>query len=121
MPVPMWVARMNKRVFNPREIRRGMRPVLHHVGRASGQPHLTPLDANPVDSGYVFTVVYGPKSDWVRNVMAAGEATLEIEGTLVRLTAPRLIGREAVRQMEGVRLPPGILNVNEYLRMDRLG
>lgn len=33
VPLPRWLAQLNKRVFNPREIRRGTRPVLVHVGR----------------------------------------------------------------------------------------
>lgn len=51
MPVPKWVAKVNKRVFNPREIRRGNRPVLTHIGRSSGKIFQTPLDAHAVDGG----------------------------------------------------------------------
>ncbi len=71
MPMPMWVAEINKRVFNPMERRRGVRPVLSHVGRVTGRIHHTPLDAHPVDGGYVFILVYGSRSDWVRAERAA--------------------------------------------------
>ena len=30
MPLPRWLAHINKRVFNPMEVRRGARPVLIH-------------------------------------------------------------------------------------------
>ncbi|GAB1511362.1 PNPOx family protein [Actinophytocola sp. KF-1] len=46
----------------------GKRPVLTHVGRRSGRTYRTPLDAHPVEGGYVFVLVYGPGSDWARNV-----------------------------------------------------
>ena len=70
MPVPKWIAKVNKRVFNPREIRKGKRPVLIHTGRASGKTFYTPLDAHRVDDGYVFIVMYGAdKSDWVKNIL----------------------------------------------------
>lgn len=50
-------------------MRRGARPVLTHVGRTSGKTYRTPLDAHRVEGGYVFILVYGPRSDWVRNVL----------------------------------------------------
>ena len=49
MPVPLWVGKLNKRVFNPREISKGIRPVLIHEGRQSGKTFRTPRDAHPVD------------------------------------------------------------------------
>ena len=120
VPMPRWWTRINKRVFNPVELRRGVRPVLTHVGRSSGATYRTPLDANPVDDGYVFILVYGSRSDWVRNVLADGRARLAVDGRDIELAAPRLIsGEEAWRAMgEGVKRPPGVLRIDEYLRMD---
>jgi deazaflavin-dependent oxidoreductase (nitroreductase family) len=122
VPMPRWWTQINKRVFNPAELRRGTRPVLTHVGRSSGATYRTPLDAHPVDGGYVFILVYGSRSDWVRNVLAAGHARLTLGEQDVELTAPRLIsGQEAWRAIgEGVKRPPGFLRINEYLRMDRV-
>ncbi len=120
MPMPRWVARLNRRVFNPLELRRGTRPVLTHVGRVSGTIYHTPLDAHPVDGGYLFFVVYGPESDWVRNVRAAGAAVLTVDGREVRLEAPRLLDREAAASQlaEGTKLPPAFARVTDFLRMD---
>ncbi len=122
MPMPRWWTRINRRVFNPLELRRGARPVLTHVGRISGALHRTPLDAHPVEGGYVFILVYSSQSDWVRNVLAAGSATLRIDGRDVELTSPRLISDEEMwgAVSEGVRRPPRILRISEYLRMDLL-
>ena len=118
--MPRWWTGINKRVFNPVELRRGVRPVLAHVGRSSGAIHRTPLDAHPVDGGYVFILVYGSRSDWVRNVLADGHARLTVDGQNVELTSPRLISdQEAWRAIgEGVKRPPGFLRIDEYLRMD---
>lgn len=122
MPMPRWWTKINKRVFNPLELRRGARPVLTHVGRRSGQTYRTPLDAHPVDGGYVFILVYGSQSDWVRNVLAAGHARLTIAGGIVELTAPRLVDEdEAWRALpDSVKRPPRVLRIGEYLRMDRV-
>jgi deazaflavin-dependent oxidoreductase (nitroreductase family) len=123
MPMPRWWTHLNKRVFNPLELRRGVRPVLTHVGRTSGKLYRTPLDAHPVDGGYAFILVYGSRSDWVRNVLAAGHAQLTIEGRELELTAPRLATADEVwRALDSrVRRPPRLLRITEYLRMDLTG
>jgi len=120
VPMPRWWTQINKRVFNPVELRRGARPVLTHVGRSSGASYRTPVDAHPVDGGYVFILVYGSQSDWVRNIMAAGHARLTLREQDIDLTAPRLIpGQEAWLSIgEGVKRPPEFLRIDEYLRMD---
>ncbi len=120
MPVPMWIGEVNKRVFNPREIRNGERPVLTHVGRSSGTVYQTPLDAHPVEGGYIFIVMYGSESDWVKNILAAGTATLTVAGDEIDVTSPRLISKDEAFQVlaETTKAPPEILKVTEYLRMD---
>jgi deazaflavin-dependent oxidoreductase (nitroreductase family) len=121
VPMPRWWGQVNKRVFNPVELRRGVRPVLTHIGRTSGSTYRTPLDAHPVEGGYVFILVYGSESDWVRNVLAAGHARLLIGGEEIRLTTPRLIDETEAWQTLGgnVKRPPRLLRITEYLRIDR--
>ncbi len=120
MAAPRWLARINKRVFNPVELRRGRRPVLTHVGRRTGTVYRTPLDAHPVEGGFVFVLVYGAGSDWVRNVLATGTAQLQVDGQRVELRGPRLVdAEEAVDVLpDTVKLPPSIMKVTEFLWMD---
>lgn len=80
MPLPRWLARFNKRFVNPREVRRGVRPVLIHVGRSSGRTYHTPLDAHRLPDGYLFIPMYGARTDRVKNVLATGAARLSIDG-----------------------------------------
>ena len=61
MPLPRWLAHINKRVFNPMEVRRGARPVLIHTGRSSGKTCRTPLHAHRLPDGYLFIPLYGPR------------------------------------------------------------
>ena len=118
MPVPRFMGRVNKRIFNPMEIRRGKRPVLTHVGRSTGTAYRTPMDAHAVAGGYVFFVLYTSRCDWVQNVLAAGSARLRIEGAEVDLRAPRLIDAdEAGEAVDGSVKMPTIKGA-EYLRMD---
>ncbi|MGZ8786334.1 MAG: nitroreductase family deazaflavin-dependent oxidoreductase [Acidimicrobiia bacterium] len=120
MPVPMWVAQVNKRVFNPLELKRGVRPVLKHVGRLSGRTYRTPLDAHAIAGGYIFIVMYGASSDWVKNVLVAGAATLEIGDHEIELVSPRLVSKEDAWKLLSAttKAPPGFLRVTEYLQME---
>ncbi len=94
--------------------------MLIHTGRTSGREYETPLDAHPVEGGYVFILVYGPRSDWVQNVLAAGTARLRSDGGVVELVEPRLISEDEAWSVLGdqVQRPPAMLNVTDYLRMD---
>ncbi|GAA0973408.1 hypothetical protein GCM10009555_028180 [Acrocarpospora macrocephala] len=120
MPMPRWWGHVNKRVFNPRAIASGTWPVLTHVGRISGTRYRTPLDAHPVDGGYLFILVYGSRSDWVQNVLAADGARLRVDGREVELAAPRLVGKEEAFQALSAEVPrpPRLLRITEFLRMD---
>ena len=121
MPLPRWLAQINKRVFNPREIRRGKRPVITHVGRTSGTTYRTPLEAFPIENGYLIVVMYGAsRSDWVKNVLKAGAATLRVDGEDVELVAPRVLtGETAWQRLPATfKRPPKFMNVTELLEMD---
>jgi deazaflavin-dependent oxidoreductase (nitroreductase family) len=121
MPMPLWWGQVNKRIFNPRALRTGKWHVIRHVGRTSGTAYRTPLEAMPVDGGFVFTLVYGPRSDWVQNVLAAGMATLEIDGDAVDLVEPELItADEAFQRLPpGAKRPPKLLKIDRFLLMRR--
>lgn len=120
MPLPRWLATVNKRVFNPIEIRRGVRPVLIHTGRSSGRTYRTPLDAHRVPDGYVFIPMYGPRTDWVRNVLSAQRARLLVDGAEIELTAPRLVVKKDVWSVlpAATKTPPTITDRSTLLRMD---
>ncbi len=120
MPMPLWWGQINKRVFNPRELKKGDRPVLTHIGRSSGKVYETPLDAHRVDDGYLFILVYGSKSDWVQNILAAGSATLRINGQETQLANPRLVTKDEAWHLvdPGTKEPPGLLRISEFLQMD---
>ena len=123
MPMPLWWGHINKRVFNPRAVRNEKWQVIQHVGRSSGRSYRTPLEAFQVDDGFVFTLVYGSRSDWVQNVMAAGEANLEVDGNTVELIEPHIVNAEAAfaRLPPDTKRPPRLLRIDEFLVMRRAG
>jgi deazaflavin-dependent oxidoreductase (nitroreductase family) len=65
--------------------------VLTHVGRSSGRTYRTPLDAHRLPDGYLFIPLYGPRTDWVRNVLTAQAAQLSVDGRTIDLRSPRLV------------------------------
>jgi deazaflavin-dependent oxidoreductase (nitroreductase family) len=117
--MPLWWGHINKRIFNPLELKRGQRPTLTHVGRSSGKAYVTPLDAHPVDGGYMFILVYGSKCDWVQNILASGKSTLSTDGETFELCNPRVVNGDVAWPVLGeVKKPPGFLRVDEFLWMD---
>lgn len=120
MPLPKWLAQINKRVFNRMELKRGVRPVLIHVGRSSGKTFYTPLDAHQIEGGYLFIMNYGRESDWVKNILASGSASLRVDGREVALESPRVITKEEALPLLPTtsKWPPDSMNVTESLQMD---
>lgn len=120
MPMPLWWGQVNKKIFNPRALKKGTWPVITHTGRSSGKIYRTPLEASAVKGGYIFIMVYGPQSDWVQNVLKAGAAKLEVAGATIELTSPEIISREDALPLlpESTKKPPNFLNVTGFLRMD---
>lgn len=61
-----------------------------HRGRKSGREYRTPVKVFRNGSHYVMSLPYGPDSDWVRNVKAAGGCELLTRGRRVPLAEPRV-------------------------------
>jgi deazaflavin-dependent oxidoreductase (nitroreductase family) len=95
------VRRFNRNVTNPRVLRTAGAPgastsVIRHVGRVSGRPYETPVGPVAVGDDYLIALPYGPGTDWVRNVMAAGGATLVHEGRQVSIDRPEVVATSEV-------------------------
>jgi deazaflavin-dependent oxidoreductase (nitroreductase family) len=92
--------------------------ILSYVGRKSGRPYRTPLNVFKRGDGYVFALTYGSEVDWVKNVLAAGEADLRTRGRDVHLVEPELFVDPTRRLMPlVVRIVLRMNNVSEFLRM----
>jgi deazaflavin-dependent oxidoreductase (nitroreductase family) len=92
-----------------------------HVGRTSGRSYQTPLDALHIKSGYVLVCRYGPESDWVQNILAAGSATLRVDGQSVSLVSPRLVSLdEALEELTVDDPPKSFAKAEHFLLMDRV-
>jgi deazaflavin-dependent oxidoreductase (nitroreductase family) len=118
MPLPRSVARFNRRVTN--RVLGPLAPflpafgVVIHRGRRSGLPYRTPVNVFRRPGGFVVALTYGADTDWVRNVLAAGDCSLETRGRRWRLTRPRLIHDETRRSVPPVLRPIGRLGHVSY-------
>ena len=122
MPIPRTVGRWNKAGLN--RVTRRVAPwlpgfgVVVHRGRRSGRPYQTPVNVFPTPDGYRFALTYGPDTDWVRNVLAAGGCQLRTRGRTMRLVAPRLYHDERRRGIRPVeRQILRLLGVADFLSL----
>jgi deazaflavin-dependent oxidoreductase (nitroreductase family) len=92
--------------------------ILTYRGRKSGRTYRTPLNAFRQGDGYLFALTYGSDVDWVRNVVAAGEAELRTGRRDVHLVEPEVFIDPSRRVMpQPFRLFLGVDRVTEFLRM----
>jgi deazaflavin-dependent oxidoreductase (nitroreductase family) len=122
MPIPRAVGRWNKAGLN--RVTRHVAPwmpgfgLVIHRGRRSGRQYQTPVNVFAAADGYVFALTYGPDTDWVRNVLAAGGCELRTRGRTVRLVSPRVYHdeeRRGIRPLE--RQVLRVLNVADFLSL----
>ncbi len=92
-PVLDAVRRLNRSLTNPRVLRTAgsagtQTSLIRHVGRKSGRTHETPVDVIAAPDGVVIALPYGTRADWVRNVLAAGTATIVSQGETFDVEQP---------------------------------
>ena len=90
------VRSFNKHVLNPAMMALAGRrywyaAVIRHTGRNSGKPYCTPVVAVTVSDGIVVPLPYGTGVDWLRNVLAAGSATITNKGRTYSVVRPEVI------------------------------
>jgi deazaflavin-dependent oxidoreductase (nitroreductase family) len=83
-------------VVNPRQMRQAGRPgayasVIRLRGRRSGRVYETPVGVVRDGDMYLIALPYGQRTQWLRNVLAAGEAELVTEGRTVPVDRPVVI------------------------------
>lgn len=86
--------------------------LVHHVGRKSGKEYVTPLVYLPGDddSFYIFASKGGAPEhpEWYRNIVAAGQATVEVGTSTYPVSITEVTGEERDRvYAEQVKRMPG--------------
>jgi deazaflavin-dependent oxidoreductase (nitroreductase family) len=92
--------------------------IISYRGRKTGNKLRTPMNAFRDGDGYVFALTYGPDVQWVKNVLASGEADLQLGRRHVSLRDPVLFADPTRHLMPlPVRFFLGLMRVNWFLRM----
>ncbi|MDH5372499.1 MAG: hypothetical protein OEX97_06110 [Acidimicrobiia bacterium] len=92
-PRALRLARHSKKyLINPLMLpfsgRSGLSAIVHHVGRRSGTAYATPVIAHRSHQDVIIPLPYGTEVDWLRNLLAAGEAVVDLEGRSLRVDEP---------------------------------
>jgi deazaflavin-dependent oxidoreductase (nitroreductase family) len=116
------IAHFNRRVTNrlTRPLARWLPGfgVVVHTGRTSKRRYETPVNVFCAADGYVIALTYGPESDWVRNVLAAGRCELVTRGRRERLTSPEIRHDERQRLVpRPIRPLLRLLRVTDFMHL----
>lgn len=125
-PVVDGVRRVNRSVTNPRVMRTAgtaatQTSVIAHIGRKSGRGYETPVDIIPTATGLLIALPYGTRADWLRNVLAAGSATVKTQGERIDVERPTVVATIDVadliprRTLRTLRL----FGVNQCLQLEK--
>jgi deazaflavin-dependent oxidoreductase (nitroreductase family) len=91
-----WLTWYHKHVTNPVMVRffsgrSAHAALLHHVGRRSGRAYATPVTAHRSEDTIIVPLPYGTDVDWLRNLRAAGEGVVKLEGRSFTVDAPEVV------------------------------
>jgi deazaflavin-dependent oxidoreductase (nitroreductase family) len=92
--------------------------IIRYRGRKSGKTYRTPMNVFRRGEEYIFALTYSSDVQWVKNVLAAGEADLEVRNRTIHLVEPELFVDPTRHLMpQPVRTVLGFARVSEFLRM----
>ena len=94
MVFPLWLERLQIKYINPmvKPLARYLPTfaIIKHRGRKSGKEYETVVNAYQKGNVLAVTLGHG-KTNWVKNVLAAGEADVHLFRRDVRITNPRVL------------------------------
>ena len=112
--------RFHRAVGNPLQMRSAGTPgtyasVIRHQGRTTGRTYETPVWAAPTEDGFVIAIVYGSRTDWLKNVLASGAAAIVHEGVTFPVDQPEIVPMKSARAY----FPAQIQRIHRRIRADR--
>ncbi|MFH5211187.1 nitroreductase family deazaflavin-dependent oxidoreductase [Antrihabitans sp. NCIMB 15449] len=96
--------------------------VVHHTGRSSGRAFKTPIMGFKTPEGFAIPMLYGPQSQWVKNLLAAGGGEIQRGGKRFRLVDPRVVHASEItaKGIAGVYTPGRDLDARRHARRARV-
>jgi deazaflavin-dependent oxidoreductase (nitroreductase family) len=75
--------------------------IITHRGRRSGKAFHTPVVVRPTIDGFIVPMPWGERTDWYRNVRAAGQCVIRWKDRNYPLVQPEVIDAVAARAIFG--------------------
>ena len=112
--------RFHHAVGNPLQMRSAGTPaasasLIRHQGRITGRAYETPVWAAPTEDGFVIPIVYGSRTDWLKNVLARETADIVHDGETYPVDQPEIVPMESARKY----FPATIQRLHRLVRVDR--
>ena len=97
------IVALSKRFMNPFQMRTAGTPgayasIIRHRGRTSGNAYETPVGVVEDGDTFLIALPYGDRTQWLKNVLAAGSAVLVHEGSTHAVVQPELIPMSTVAE-----------------------
>lgn len=116
MVLPRKLARVNRVMTNRVGVRLVGRiaglTVVRHRGRVSGRIYETPVAVFDRAEGYRVVLSYGRQTDWLRNLDAAGDGQLQVDGKWLNI-----VSTNVVHDAHGLGMPPLIRPLLRLLKI----
>jgi deazaflavin-dependent oxidoreductase (nitroreductase family) len=65
--------------------------IVRHMGRRSGRAYQTPVVVAEHDETFLIALPYGDRTEWMKNVLADGKATVVTHGRAYEVDQPQVI------------------------------
>ena len=94
--------------------------IVHYRGRRTGRELSTPVQVRTTPSEFLIALPWGSRTQWVRNVQAAGRCTVTWRGTDHPADSPRVLSLDeatAFRSWERAALR--LVRISEFLSLRR--
>jgi len=97
---------------------------LHHIGRRTGRSYLTSVGARVGCGVVLIPLTFGNQSDWARNVYAAGECSVHVNGYTFHAEHPRFLAAADVAPLVHALFNPverlvfKVLGIKQFMRLE---
>ena len=96
-----------------------MYAVIEHAGRRTGRTYQTPVIVTPAPGAFLISLPFGDRTDWYRNLVAAGSARIYWQGGTYTVGRPEPANKREAAPFFSlpVRAALRIYGVNRFVRL----
>jgi len=97
---------------------------LNHIGRRTGRSYLTSVGARVGGGVVLIPLTFGNQSDWARNVYAAGQCSVHVNGYTFRAERPRFLAADDAAPLVHALFNPverlvfKVLGIKQFMRLE---